>query len=228
MDPGPALGDHPQHLRLQVPPSTLLLPSLTLGAVSSNQHQLYHIVSEEHLQVMDCPEWQLFAFVLTLAWINLLIYMRQLPLIGKYITIFHDVLYTFLKVCIIIAIFVVAFALGFHTLLAHMTEFGTVQDSLMKVSIMMSGEFEYMSIFLENGEVPFKGVTYTIFVVFFFLVAIVTLNLLVGLTVDDIQTFLDEADLKNLKLKLKFVLGVEKSIPFSRRSFFDARIQNLR
>merc|ERR1711892_588954 len=75
---------------------------------------------------------------------------------------------------------------------------------------MMSGEFDYGSIFLENGKVPFPTVTYFMSVVFFLLLSIVTLNLLVGLTVDDIQTFLDEADLKNLKLKLKFVLGIEK------------------
>ena len=67
---------------------------------------------------------------------------------------------------------------------------------------MMSGEFEYGSIFFEQGKVPFPTVTYFMFVVFFLLLSIITLNLLVGLTVDDIQTFLDEADLKNLKLKV--------------------------
>ena len=33
---------------------------------------------------------------------------------------------------------------------------------------------------------------------------------MVGLTVDDIKEFLDEAEFKNLKLKLTFVLGIEK------------------
>ena len=68
--------------------------------------------------------------------------------------------------------------------------------------IMMSGEFEYGSIFFENGKVPFPTVTYFMFVVFFLLLSTITLNLLVGLTVDDIQSFLDEADLKNLTLKV--------------------------
>lgn len=77
-----------------------------------------------------------------------------------------------------------------------------------------------------SQKVPFVGSTYIMFVTFFLLMSIVTLNLLVGLTVDDIQTFLDEADLKNLSLKvrnninsiknstfspqLKFVIGMEK------------------
>ena len=94
----------------------------------------------------------------------------------------------------------------------------------------------------EDGPpVPFKAVTYLLFVVFFVLVSVITLNLLVGLTVDDIKTFLDEADLKNLQLKLKYVLGIEKTYTnMLRRNFksvknfklfrnfsSNARIQNL-
>ena len=161
---------------------------------------------------------------------NRKIYICQIPVLGKYITIFHDVLYTFLRVATIILVFVVAFALGFHALLAHEVPFATVQDSMLKVAIMMSGEIDYADIFLSEGPVPFKGATYLLFVVFFLLVCIITLNLLVGLTVDDIQSFLDEADLKNLKLKLAFVLGLEKQIPFFNFSWIGSqtRVQNLR
>lgn len=204
--------------------------SMTLGAVSNNDYELYYRPTEETSELRECPQWQLSAFVVTLGWINLLIYMRQIPVIGKYITIFHDVLYTFLRMATIVVIFVIAFALGFHALLAHEIPFATVQDSMLKVAIMMSGEIDYADIFLTDGEVPFKGATYLLFVVFFFLVSIVTLNLLVGLTVDDIQSFLDEADLKNLKLKLAFVLGMEKQIPFLNFSWVgsNTRVQSLR
>jgi len=203
--------------------------SMTLGAVCDNDYQLYYRPSEETSELRECPQWQLSAFVVTLAWVNLLIYMRQIPVLGKYITIFHDVLYTFLRVATIILVFVVAFALGFHALLAHEVPFATVQDSMLKVAIMMSGEIDYADIFLSEGPVPFKGATYVLFVVFFLLVCIITLNLLVGLTVDDIQSFLDEADLKNLKLKLAFVLGLEKQIPFFNFSWIGSqtRVQNL-
>ena len=206
---------------------------MTLGAVSNNDYELFYRPTEERDELRECPQWQLSAFVVTLAWINLLIYLRQIPVLGKYITIFHDVLYTFLRMATIILVFVVAFALGFHALLVHEVPFATVQDSMLKVAIMMSGEIDYADIFLTDGEVPFKGATYVLFVIFFFLVSIITLNLLVGLTVDDIQTFLDEADLKNLKLKLAFVLGMEKQIPFLNFSWVGwvgshTRVQSLR
>jgi len=42
-----------------------------------------------------------------------------------------------------------------------------------------------------------------VFVVFFVLLSIITLNLLIGLTVDDIKTFLDDADLEKIKMKVK-------------------------
>jgi hypothetical protein len=42
-----------------------------------------------------------------------------------------------------------------------------------------------------------------VFVIFFILLSIITLNLLVGLTVDDIKTFLDDADLKKLTMRVR-------------------------
>ena len=92
------------------------------------------------------------------------------------------------KILVIVFIFVLAFALGFHILLKHEEVFGTIQDSILKTLVMMSGELEYANIFFgTDGKVPFPGVTYTIFVIFILLISIVTLNLLVGLTVDDIK-----------------------------------------
>ena len=78
-------------------------------------------------------------------------------------------------------------------------------DALLKSLIMMSGEYDYGAIFFDNGKVPFPFVTYSMFVLFFLLLSILALNLLVGLTVDDIQTFLDAADLKNLSLKVLYI-----------------------
>ena len=90
--------------------------------------------------------------------------------------------------------------------------------------IMTSGEIDYSEIFFkdkpplgwaENWDqdwesVPFPFITYSMFLVFFFFVSIVALNVLVGLTVDDIRNFLDNADLRKLAMRLKFVLVIER------------------
>ena len=57
---------------------------------------------------------------------------------------------------------------------------------------------------------PFPFITYSMFLVFFFFVSIVALNVLVGLTVDDIRNFLENADLRKLTMRLKFILAMER------------------
>jgi transient receptor potential cation channel subfamily A protein 1 len=63
-------------------------------------------------------QWQLGAFAITCAWINLLANVRKFPFLGIYILMFTDVLKTFLKLSIVIMLFIIAFSLGFHCLLA--------------------------------------------------------------------------------------------------------------
>ena len=87
-----------------------------------------------------------------------------------------------------------------------------------------SGEIDYSEIFFKDNpplgwadkwdqdweSVPFPFITYSMFLVFFFFVSIVALNVLVGLTVDDIRNFLENADLRKLTMRLKFILAMER------------------
>ena len=54
---------------------------------------------------------------LTLAWLNLLGDVRQLPFLGIYVIMFFDILKTFMQFGLFFVIFIVAFGLGFHLLL---------------------------------------------------------------------------------------------------------------
>ena len=90
--------------------------------------------------------------------------------------------------------------------------------------IMIAGEIDYSEIFFKDKpplgwaekwdqdweSVPFPFITYGMFLVFFFFVSIVALNVLVGLTVDDIRNFLENADLRKLTMRLKFILAMER------------------
>jgi hypothetical protein len=64
-------------------------------------------------------QWQIGAYAITAAWLILLSNIRKFPFIGIYIVMFTNVLQTFLKLSVIIAMFIVAFSLGFHCLLAN-------------------------------------------------------------------------------------------------------------
>ena len=90
--------------------------------------------------------------------------------------------------------------------------------------LVTSGEIDYSEIFFKDNPplgwaenwdqdweyVPFPFITYSMFLVFFFFVSIVALNVLVGLTVDDIRNFLENADLRKLTMRLKFILAMER------------------
>ena len=93
--------------------------------------------------VRSCMEWQASAITITLAWVNLLVYMRLLYGVGKFVILFTDVVATFFAVSYVFLILLMAFALGFHTLLSHRENFEHPHDALLKTMIMMSGEIEY-------------------------------------------------------------------------------------
>ena len=104
---------------------------------------------------------------LTLAWLNLLGDVRQLPFLGIYVIMFFDILKTFLRFGIVFIIFIVAFGLGFHLLLINQTPFQTVGYSLLKTSVMMTGEFEYESIFHnDTDQLGFSNLTFVFFLGF--------------------------------------------------------------
>ena len=65
---------------------------------------------------------------------------------------------------------------------------------------MMSGEFDYADIFFPHA--PFPGVTYIIFIMFFLFISIIMINLLVGLTVDDVTILLITAGLKKRSMRV--------------------------
>ena len=122
----------------------------------------------------------------TLAWLNLLGDVRQLPFLGIYVIMFTDILQTFLRFAVVFLIFIFAFGLGFHLLLVNQTPFNDIGHAILKTSVMMIGEFEYEGIFHDEAQ-EFPEVTIVFFVAFLVVMSIIIVNLLVGLAVDDIK-----------------------------------------
>merc|ERR1712156_1196879 len=79
---------------------------------------------------------------------------------------------------------------------------------------MMTGEFEYESIFRnESNHLEFDNLTFVFFLVFLIIMTIIVVNLLIGLAVDDIQAVQDNAILKRLAMQVELVLDVERLLP---------------
>lgn len=71
----------------------------------------------------------------------------------------------------------------------------------------MIGEFEFENIFYNQNDVHketlyYSAISYTLFVIFLVLMAILVTNLLVGLAVDDIKAVQEQAILKRLAMQV--------------------------
>ena len=66
--------------------------------------------------------------------------IRKVPFFGIYVVMFIDVSYTFIKVSVVVLLFIVSFALGFSVLLSNQEYFGNLIYSIIKTLIMTSGE----------------------------------------------------------------------------------------
>ena len=64
-------------------------------------------------------QWEIGAFTITIAWISFLSNVRMFPFLGIYVVMVTQILKTFLKLSIVVILFVLAFSLGFHSLLAE-------------------------------------------------------------------------------------------------------------
>lgn len=92
-------------------------------------------------------QWGFGAIAIFLAWINLVLFVRQFGHFGMYVLMFQEVLKTVLKVLLVFSLFVGGFAGSFYVLLQNRFHFSTPTRSLMKTFVMMTGEFEYSDYF---------------------------------------------------------------------------------
>lgn len=74
---------------------------------------------------------------------------------------------------------------------------------------MMIGEIEFDSIFNDpENKVYFKGPAYILFIFFLLFMAIIIMNMLIGLAVDDIKGVQDKAVLKRLAMKVNVIFYI--------------------
>ena len=67
-------------------------------------------------------QWQLGAAAIFLAWFDLVLFMKKLPLFGVYVVMFIKIVYTFLRFMFLALLFIVAFGLAFYMLFVQVDE----------------------------------------------------------------------------------------------------------
>lgn len=149
---------------------------------------------------------QAVAILLT-TW-ELVILLGQHPKMAVDIEMFKTVSLNFFKCLCLYALVIVAFALAFFVMFGSSIDgsFPSPQQSIFKTIVMFTGEFE-------AADIPFREhsfFSHLVFVAFVFLIAIVLLNLLNGLAVNDTGEILAEAELVCLVSRTKLLAYVER------------------
>ncbi|EFN68830.1 Transient receptor potential channel pyrexia [Camponotus floridanus] len=144
------------------------------------------------------PERQHHAALgILLAWIELMIVLGYLPMFGLYVQIFTRVFINFFKYFAAYFCLIIGFSLSFCVLHGNYKSFADPLLSMLKIIIMMSGELEFEDAFFDK-DLKYPGTAYFILFCFVILVTMILMNLMVSLTMSDIQELRKRADLEQL------------------------------
>ena len=84
--------------------------------------------------------------------------------------------------------------------------FSLIGFSFLTTSVMMLGELNFTELFfapVEERMLPYPEVTVTLFVAFIVVMAIILINMMIGLAVDDIKAIQEQAVFKRLAMQVR-------------------------
>jgi ankyrin repeat protein len=151
------------------------------------------------------------AVALLLGWIELLLLSGRLPFLSVQQSMFKRVSMTFLRFMLGYIPLLIAFALSFYILFKAGAEsngtkyFSNPLLSLTKTIVMFSGEFDSSSLSFNALAIT----SHVIFLLFVVLVAIVLLNLLNGLAVNDTEQITKVAETLSLESRVRLLTRIE-------------------
>ena len=153
--------------------------------------------------------WAVFS-----VWMELAMMFGQLPAIGIYIQMSINVAKTLIVFLMVYSPVLFAFAFALHLLLASNGSFGNPLTSFLKILAMMIGELDYENNFTWNAVSKSKAFVSTqiLFIMFLLLVTVVIMNLLIGLTVSQVEELRLKAGVRRLKKTVEQVATTESII----------------
>ncbi|KAM6900693.1 transient receptor potential cation channel subfamily A member 1b isoform 1-T1 [Xenentodon cancila] len=161
--------------------------------------------------------WQAGALAVLQYWVGFLLYLQRFENVGIYVVMFGEIMKTLFRIVILFLFLMLAFSLAFYALMLNQREFSTVPLSLIQTFVMMVGELNYQTNFLDvylNNELPFGLLTYFIFVQFILLMPILLVNLMIGLAVGDIAEVQRNATLKRIAMQIELHTALEDKLPY--------------
>ncbi|CAG5895906.1 unnamed protein product [Menidia menidia] len=169
------------------------------------------------LNVEGSLHWQAGATAVWTSWIGFLLYLQRFEGVGIYVVMFGEIMRTLVRIVTLFVYLMLAFSLAFYALMLNQREFNTVPLSVMQTFVMMVGELNYQSNFLDaflKNQLPFGLLTYFVFIHFVMLMPILLVNLMIGLAVGDIAEVQRNAALKRIAMQIDLHTALEDKLPY--------------
>ena len=141
-------------------------------------------------------QWQLAAFSTSAQWFNIAFIMRSVPFVGNVIVMVQSILANFGSLTFVALPLLVAFTLSTQMIFYNHPPFVLVGLSIHKLSAMLIGEYDYETLFHSKPALLIAGFIFTPFMV---IMTIVFMNLLLGLTIGDLHSCMENARAKARK-----------------------------
>ncbi|KAM3860720.1 transient receptor potential cation channel subfamily A member 1b [Diretmus argenteus] len=161
--------------------------------------------------------WQAGALAVLESWVCFLLYLQRFEHFGIYVVMFGEIMKTLIRILLLFMFLMLAFGLAFYALMFNQKEFETVPLSVVQTFVMMVGELNYQSNFLEaylNDDVPFTFLTFVVLFFFILLMPILLVNLMIGLAVGDIAEVQRNAALKRIAMQIDLHTSLEDKLPY--------------
>ncbi|KAG6453876.1 LOW QUALITY PROTEIN: transient receptor potential channel pyrexia [Manduca sexta] len=145
---------------------------------------------------------------LLLSWLEMMFLLSRFPNWGYYVLMFGKVASNVVKILLTFAFLVIGFSLSFMIQFRSQIPFEGPWAALVKTIVMMTSEFDYVALFDEEHSKELATsliVVRLIFLIFLILAAIVLMNLLVGVAVNDINDLEVLGNIRRLAKQVEFL-----------------------
>ncbi|CAH2245402.1 jg12914 [Pararge aegeria aegeria] len=149
------------------------------------------------------------------SWIELMFLLSRFPNWGYYFLMFGKVASNVIKILLTFAFLVVGFSLSFMIQFRSKIPFDGPWAAFVKTMVMMTSEFDYNALFDQEHSQELATslvIVRLIFLVFLILAAIVLMNLMVGVAVNDINDLEILGNIRRLAKQAEFLSRLDNLV----------------
>ncbi|KAL1505633.1 hypothetical protein ABEB36_005154 [Hypothenemus hampei] len=161
--------------------------------------------------------WQshVSAFGVLLTWANFLYMLGQFPFFGTYIAMYWAVQQEFAKLLLVFSCLLIGFTVSFCVLFPSSEVFSNIYIGFITVLVMAVGEMDLDLITnpsTKDMAFNLNGSMQLVYILFITCVAIILLNLLVGIAVSDIQGLKRSAKMTKIIKTTELIACIDKAL----------------